>query len=220
MVDNYSIEELTVKLGKSSQRAALTSFLSVLIVVGAMIYSAIQLNVLEQQRNQIRAELGVLEQQKTTLLADIENAKNTLSSRTKALMNIQNAVKEVGVTNPGLAKEVADRVVRTDNTVAQIIPLVYLQIGEESQRETARRIVTTLQNQGYTVPGIENVGIAKLPETFQVRYFQTQAETDGRQIVNILRRLTGNEINWQLTYVRGYETVLPGQYEIWFGRRR
>ena len=75
----------------------------------------------------------------------------------------------------------------------------------------------TLANNGFIVPGIENVGDIRLTST-QVRYFrQEEDKTLANQVADILQH-NGVE-NANAKYVPGYEdsnNIRPKHLEIWF----
>lgn len=202
LTNTQYLEKSVVTFGTSSRNSAITSVLSFLVIGFAIIYGVIQLN----SQSSITTVL-------TSMLSQVGTANSNVARETMV-----RTLNEVGTNNPDLAREVIDKVVKPNDTIAKIIPLIYIQVGNDQQKELARRLITLLRNQGYTVPDIENVGMAKLPPTPEVRYFRPQQKTGAQQVIKILTEgSTG--VSWQPTYVRGFEnTTSPMQYEIWFGR--
>jgi hypothetical protein len=100
----------------------------------------------------------------------------------------------------------------------KIAARIYVQIGDENQRKRATEVVERLQKKGYIVPGIENVGKARLPNSSQVRYYATDTVTreDIKDIVETLGSM-GIEIEVPKNPLNS-SGVRPRHYELWFGR--
>ncbi|NTW54405.1 MAG: SPOR domain-containing protein [Chlorobaculum sp.] len=100
-------------------------------------------------------------------------------------------------------------------TLKTIPALVYLQIGSERQRGLADKIGRALQQEGYRVPDIENVGgKTVMPSKTNVRYFNDQDQADAEKIVNIL-----NQDGVSAEILRLQLKARPGSIEIWFSSR-
>jgi len=98
--------------------------------------------------------------------------------------------------------------------VQQLPPRVYLQIFQEQQRETAKKIQGLLRGEGLLAPGIENVGAKSSPVTGTiVRYFNDADEAVAQRVRQILH---DNGLP-QASVQRFQLKANPGSIEVWFG---
>ena len=105
---------------------------------------------------------------------DTSNAK--ASAEQKAKVNAAAAV--IDLDNSHSQQGAA----RDPNTLP---PRVYIQIADESQRASAKRLQSVLSNQNFIAPGIENVGRKsdiKLPGTSEVRYYHPEEKRGSPKI--------------------------------------
>ena len=94
-------------------------------------------------------------------------------------------------------------------------PFVFVQIGDEAQRALAERVVARLASMGYSAPGIENVGTARLPARTEVRLQGTSDPALARWMAQHLGKLTQAEVPL-LTLRRAQPKT--DTYEIWFDK--
>jgi TIR domain len=94
-------------------------------------------------------------------------------------------------------------------------PFVFVQIGDEAQRPLAERVVARLAALGYSAPGIENTGIARLPARTEVRLQGTSDPALARWMAQHLGKLTQAEV--PLVTLRRARP-LTDTYEIWFDK--
>ncbi len=94
-------------------------------------------------------------------------------------------------------------------------PFVFVQIGDEAQRVLAERVVARLAAVGYSAPGIENVGIARLPARTEVRLQGMSDPALARWMAQHLGKLTQAEVPL-LTLRRAQPKT--DTYEIWFDK--
>jgi hypothetical protein len=108
----------------------------------------------------------------------------------------------------------------TPNNIVHLKPVhpttVYIQIAKEEQREKAKKIQSSLQKEGFSVPGIENVGDdigprPYLPESCEIRYFSAGDKNHADRIENILRSNGINPVKEALN-----PKSSPTPIEIWF----
>ncbi len=77
---------------------------------------------------------------------------------------------------------------------AAVRPLLYVHIGDESQREEANAIQLAAKRQNFIAPGVENVkGKAQLPRQTQVRYFRESDRADAERIKVLLESNAGEK---------------------------
>ena len=111
-------------------------------------------------------------------------------------------------------KQAIEQLIQAAPSVARNMTRIYLHIGDESQRQRARRIAGELKQAGYLVPGIENVGERRRPRSTEVRYYaRTDAEKDEAQKIIALLQGWGIKAKNERIDVG----AKPWQYEIWFG---
>jgi TIR domain len=109
------------------------------------------------------------------------------------------------------AGDVQARMTRAQGTK----PFVFVQIGDEAQRLLAERVVARLASMGYSAPGIENVGMARLPARTEVRLQGTSDPALARWMAQHLGKLTQSEV--PLVTLRRAQPKTD-TYEIWFDK--
>lgn len=125
------------------------------------------------------------------------------------------AIEQLLTRVEGNGAQTADLVARVR---AGMRPVVFIQIASDAQRALAERLKTSLTNNGFDVPGVENVGDkADLPPaTPQVRLQGRSGRAAAQQIGGILAELTGITPRI-LTIAKASPKV--DTYEIWLDRR-
>jgi len=94
-----------------------------------------------------------------------------------------------------------------------VIPVVYIQIGSEAQRGSAKQLATQINEIGYKAPGIELVESARRLATNEIRYFRETDETFARTLQNMLK---GQDIEVLLKPIFGYSNkTKEGTIELW-----
>ncbi len=134
-----------------------------------------------------------------------------LREHARAAQRIADAGRNFGGTSAAAAADVQARLA---STRAQK-PIAYVQIGDERQRVLAQSVVARLAAVGYGAPGIENVGLARMPARTEVR---TQGASDpalARWMAQHLGKLTQADVA-----VRPLRQAQPktDTYEIWFDK--
>jgi hypothetical protein len=94
-------------------------------------------------------------------------------------------------------------------------PFVFVQIGAETQRALAERVVARLASMGYSAPGIENVGPARLPARTELRLQGASDPALARWMAQHLGKLTQAEVP-MVTLRRAQPKT--DTYEIWFDK--
>ena len=102
------------------------------------------------------------------------------------------------------------RLASSENTLK---PRVYVQIRTQEQRPLAQAVSARLTTAGFTVPGVQLVGVG--PNSTQIRYFSTTDESVTKGIVGVL---AAEHLNAKPVFVAGYEMstkMRPGHFELW-----
>jgi TIR domain len=94
-------------------------------------------------------------------------------------------------------------------------PFVFVQIGDEAQRTLAERVVARMAAMGYSAPGIENVGMARLSARTEVRLQGASDPALARWMAQHLGKLTQAEV--PLVTLRRAQPKTD-TYEIWFDK--
>jgi hypothetical protein len=212
MSENRSIQQL----GRSSRRAAVVSFLGVLIVIAALIYSANHLRNLQQQNNKAEAELNDKRTKVESLNKEIEMKQTQLKILNEAQAQLGASV------DPKLANE-ADQALQaailSNAKAGDVLPRVYFHIREERQRENLKPLVDALIAKGFSVPRVIFVGTNAPLET-QLRYFQ-RGEQESQDLTQILAILRDKGLKIEDRYIPPSAELVrirPRHYEVWLGK--
>jgi TIR domain len=142
----------------------------------------------------------------------LQNASpSLLREHARAAQRIADAGQNFGGTSAVAAADVQSRLARAE----ALKPFTFVQIGDERQRAIAQTVVAKLASMGYSAPGIENVGTARMPAATQVR---TQGASDpalARWMAQFLGKLTLAEVAVQTLRQAQPKT---DTYEIWFDK--
>jgi hypothetical protein len=124
---------------------------------------------------------------------------------------VADAGQNFGGTSAVAAADVQARLSRAE----ALKPFVFLQIGDERQRAMAQTVVAKLASMGYSAPGIENVGAARLPANTQVRAQGASDPALARWMAQFLGKLTQADVAVQTLRQAQPRT---DTYEIWFDK--
>jgi hypothetical protein len=114
-------------------------------------------------------------------------------------------------------RDVATAVATESGARAGHSPQVYVHVPDEASRRGARRAAERLEEAGFAVPGIENVG-DRSPAATQLRYFRKREEAIARTVAGELRKARHPV---RVVYIAGYERsgrIDPLHFELWFGQ--
>jgi hypothetical protein len=147
------------------------------------------------------ANQGQLPKELVPVLVAVANTDNNDVVRSEVRSSLINLAEQ----QPSLAPEIN----------AELSTLVYIQIANENQREKAKVIQSDLIKNGFSAPGIENVGDnvgakPKILDITEVRYFRNEDKTQVGKIKKILK---SNGIN---TFREVETSGTVKQIEIWF----
>lgn len=148
--------------------------------------------------------------------------RSTLRNRVKETADaLNNLKKEVNVLRNDLDIKTVNQESKKEGDLIKRIErgryTIYIHIGNENDRVKAKKLRTDLQENGYAVPGIQNVGY-KL-DIRQVRYFYDQDSKQAAILKEDLDKSTSIEnekVKFITKFVPGYENKAPkGLLEIW-----
>lgn len=193
------------------------AILSLVVFVGLIAFSAYQLYGIQERVRLATAQLARTEAK----LKEAESRKVALDQEIADLETSVEALKEISARaarqSPEVIKQATEETIAANPRAAQTLPRVFLQIGDESQREAAESVVARLQKAGFLVPGIENVG-SKAPELTDLRSFHRTDPTDS-DVQAIVDVLEAAGVAVKPVPVPGYEDVTKKRhYELWFGQ--
>ena len=134
-----------------------------------------------------------------------------LREHARAAQRIADAGRNFGGTSAAAAADVQTRLAGA----SALKPFAFVQIGDERQRPLAQAVVARLASVGYSAPGIENVGAARLPARTEVRMQGASDPALARWMAQHLGKLTQSEVA-----VRTLRQAQPktDTYEIWFDK--
>lgn len=96
-------------------------------------------------------------------------------------------------------------------------PQIFIQIGNERDRDAARRLQAALAAKGYVAPGVELV--ANSPSTSSLRCFKKADCSLAPALAGLVNGLLAQPQVSVADFSGRYETsptIRPGQYELWF----
>lgn len=151
-------------------------------------------------------------------LAQLQKQRDALQKDIQALQQFFAQVQgKLSEGNDQQALQAIDQSFNANAKIATLLPRVYIQINDDEQREPARRVVAALQQQGFLVPGIQNVNRLG-PGRSIVRYYRQAEENEAAQIVELLKKVG---VNATAEYKPGHEDsqkMRPRHYDLSFGR--
>jgi cell division protein FtsB len=173
-------------------------------------------------REEVNAEIVKLNQEAERLRKEnkaLETKNGTLASANKTLTDVTNSVSNESSEQAEKVKEAFEISIATTKDPNQLPPRIYIHIGDESQRDKAKSAAGSLQQKGYLVPGIENVGPDRAPKLSQLRYYQDDSfgPGDSKDIVSTLED-RGINVAPKDSLNGSGRSHRPRHYEIWFGK--
>ena len=104
----------------------------------------------------------------------------------------------------GLAICATSEAIAANSEAAAILPRIYLHVGDERQRPVAKEVAARLQQSGFLIPGIENVGPGRLPQRTELRCFRC-TDQDDRDVQAALSALREAGIAAEVKLIQGFE---------------
>jgi phospholipase C len=136
--------------------------------------------------------------------------RNLLAARNAEHQQVAQALK--GLQQEGQEAQQSLLSVRVPSVAIQS-KLVFLQYPGKQQLELAEVVQSYLDDQGYVVPDLEQVG-SKAPRETQVRYFYDLDKGDAEKLANVLKSSVAGNVKSQLTSTQ-QNPAPKGQLEIW-----
>jgi uncharacterized protein YoxC len=210
------IDERKLKsIKRVSQVIAALSIAAFLALLG---YSVYRLYSINREIEDAKEELSKMNAQREILAKDIKDMEqkfNELSNKYKVVSEVNDKIANI---DRKIVKQAVDEVIKAAPRTADILPRIYIQIRDESQRARAKLIASRLQQNGFIVPGIENVG-EKASGNSVLKYFHKNDEEagDAKKIAEILQ---GEKIAADPKYTPGFDDsskIRPRHYELWLG---
>lgn len=139
------------------------------------------------------------------------------------LDTILNPTREQQLQKEQITEKIEQKEAPLVSSSTSLTPRVYIQIAEETQRQIATSVQTTLRNENFTAPGIENVGRKGniiIPAATEVRYYREEELAQALRLISILKSMNLNvKINETPKKIPGTgRGTRPGHYEIWFSK--
>jgi len=171
------------------------------------------LSNIKQQEEQIKINANTINQQER----DIEVAKDNQKLNEEIIERFKSKA------SPSVTKEVLKE---SNNLVSKVLEeksvavkpsarLIYIQIREKSQKESARILQKKLQEKGYDVPGIDEVG-GKPSQISNLRYCKGKGQqVDIENIKGLVLNETKIKISNREISVKGCDQSSVGIYELW-----
>lgn len=96
-------------------------------------------------------------------------------------------------------------------------PRVYIQIGDNAQREGMAGFSDTLRSQGFQAPGIELVP-GQAPNRTEVRYYFADEGAQAGKVVELLKQAGYADATAKRLPDKYASRVRPGHFEVWIGK--
>jgi hypothetical protein len=199
------------QLRKSSQRAAVVSFLGVGLVFVALIYSAVHLRSLKSEIDAANAELKTRKDELGQLDEQIRNKQ----LQVKVLNEV---VASVASGNSAATKQAYQSALQSNQGAAEVLPRVYFQLRTQAQMPRAKAVADALIAKGFSVPEFEIMYPHGTVRTF-LRHFQNGPiiDEDCARILEVLKDLNVKVEEQDFSNSRDPSTKQPRNYELWFG---
>lgn len=196
------------KVNKQETASSYEELISILVILSSSNSSAEERNSAIEKLKKLIAEEKVPKEYEDSIIKLVEKIDTQKANDLRIVASNVNTNRS---TNSNKSANT-----QANKSEQQIKPRVYIHIVDESQREKAKSYGKLLENNGFIVPGIENVGNIRLTGT-QIRYFR---DKEDENLANKVKQLLESEIkNVRVQYVPGYEdstTMRPKHLEIWF----
>jgi hypothetical protein len=197
------------------KRARFARLLSIALTIIPVLVGVLFLLFTLKQVQKAQAELRTTEDNLQQKRLEVEEKDREVAEKEKRLEFLGKALQALP---PGVAEEAIKKTINSNPHISEAIavPVVYIQISNESQRAAAKEAANRLQEKGYIVPGIENVG-KKAPDKTELRSFHgtPQEAEDTKDITRILQDI---RIAAQAKKIGAYgdTAVRARRYELWF----
>ena len=208
MIDERKLKSIK----RVSQVIAALSIVAFFALIG---YSAYKLYSLNRDIAEAKEDLAKMNANREKLVNDIKVKQqefDELDKKAKALGEINDKIATI---DRKIVAQAVDEVIQSSPKTADVLPRIYIQIANPYQHLRAKQIATKLQENGFIVPDIENVG-DKASSSTVVKYFHKNDEeaAEAKKIVEILR---GEKVIAEAKYFDNPNRTRARRYEIWLG---
>ena len=169
------VKAMSARLAAQSHRSGLVGFIGGMAVMGGLVIlgwgvmTQVDKNKSLTTEVQTKAALATqAQQQAATATAQAATASTVLS---KTVENLQAQSPSISAS----AASALDQAFETDPNAAKLLVRVYVHIGSEDQRSTARHVASALRSAGYIVPGVD-IKPEKAKQT-EVHYYSDDPES-------------------------------------------
>ena len=199
------------QLRKSSQRAAVVSFLGVVLVFVALIYSAVHLRSLRSEIDGANAEL-------TARKGELGKLDEEIRKKQLQVNVLNQVVATVASGNSAATKQAYQSALQSNQGAADVLPRVYFQLRTKAQLPRAKAVADALIANGFSVPDFEIMYPHGTVRTF-LRHFQNGpiVDEDRARIMNVLGELNVKVEEQDFSGSKDPSTKQPRNYELWFG---
>jgi len=148
-----------------------------------------------------------------------------LKKEKEKLDTVKNPTQEQINKKEKITEQIEQKEAPLVSSYSNLRPRVYIHISNETQREGAKSLQSTLLNENFSAPGIENVGIKGnfyIPRQTEVRYYREEELPDAVRLISIIKGLNlGSPINEVPQKIPGSgRGTRPGHFEIWFAKSK
>lgn len=203
------------KLKSMKRVSQLIAALSIVAFFALMGYSAYKLYSINQNIAKAKIDLAKMNEEIARLANDIKIKQqefDELDKKSKAISEVNDKIANI---DRKIVARAVEEVIQSSPQTAKALPRIYIQIANVYQRFRAKQIASKLQENGFIVPDIENVG-DKASSSTVVKYFHKNDEeaVEAKKIVEILR---GEKIIAEAKYFDSPNNIRARRYELWLG---
>ena len=206
------IEE--VKLRQLQTISRLIALVSFAVFVGFIAFGGWQLRRINQEIDDRKTEL-------MDKIKEIQNKEQSIAALDAVIEKKEEEIRARNTVINNTPKSIIEKALEDNPTVAKSLPRIYLHIGQESQRERAKNVAKKLQDEGYLVPRIEDVG-KKAGKEIELRYCENKGQaSDVDPIRDLLARENIVVAKVRVLTLRNVPSCknvsMERSYELWFG---
>jgi hypothetical protein len=180
------VRAMSQRLAAQSHRSGLIGFIGGMAVMGGLVILAWGVMSQIGKNKSLTTEV----QTKTTLVNEAQQQAATASAQAATASTVLNkTVENLQAQNPSVSSSAAaalDAAFDADPNAAKLLVRVYVHIGSETQRPTARHVASALRGSGYIVPGVDVK--PEKPKQTEIHYYSDdpQSLSDAAAIAKIV----------------------------------
>ena len=206
-------------LKRASQAIAALSIVVFFALLGYGAYKLYSINKDIAEKTKKAADLEATSKSRQKEIDDLELKIQSKQDEIAKLELKSNALSEViANADQQSVRQAVNEIIMSKPLTAAALPRIYIQIRDEAQRRGAQYIASKLQENGFIVPDIENVG-DKTSGSTTLKYFRQNPDeaADVKKIVEILQ---SEKVKTGIQYISGFEAsnkIRSRHYELWCG---